>query len=70
MATKLIAREEYVLPNHNLHYKRGEVFVADDELLRFLMADSPGCFAVYTEPTKAVDAPPVDKMLRKPKAKK
>lgn len=63
MATKLIAREEYVMPNRNLHYKRGEVFVADDELLRFLMADAPGVFVVVTEPPPKRKAYPLPKPI-------
>lgn len=70
MDTKLRAREEYVLPNRNLHYKRGEEFMADAELVRFLLADSPGTFEIVVPEPKAVDAPPADKMVRKPKAKK
>lgn len=70
MGTQLRAREDYVMPNRNLHIKRGEVFAANDELYRFLMADSPGTFEVVEPEPKAVDAPPVDKMVKRPKAKK
>lgn len=84
MVKKLIAHEEYNLPPRNLYYKRGEVFAVDDDLFLFLMADAPGVFGIYTEP-KAIDAsfdtssnvlalevskPPVNKMMRAPKAKK
>lgn len=70
MAKRLISRNEYSLPPRGLHYKRGEVFEANDALYLFLMADAPDNFAVYVEPVKALDAPPVDKIMRKPKAKK
>lgn len=72
MAKRLISRDEYSLPPRGLHYKRGEVFEASDELMLFLMADAPENFSVYVEPepAKAVDAPAVDKMVRRPKAKK
>jgi hypothetical protein len=72
MGTKLIAREEYHAAQRGLHIKRGEVFEADAELYRFLMADAPEVFAPAPDPqpTKALDAPPLDKMLRKPRVKK
>ena len=71
MGKQLIANEEYILPPRNLHYKRGEVFEADDNLYLFLMADAPGVFAVYAEPeSKAMTEPPANKMMSAPKAKK
>ncbi len=71
MAKKLISRDEYSLPPRGLHYKRGEVFEASDELMLFLMADAPENFAVYVEPeVKAVDAPVADKMVSEPPANK
>lgn len=70
MAKKLRAKEEYVMPSRNLHYKRGEVFEPTDDVYLFLMADAPGVFEVVAGPVKAIDAPPVDKMMRAPKAKK
>lgn len=73
MTKKLIAKHEYTNGPRGLHYRAGETFAATDAEYLFLMADAPGCFEVYVEPeptAKAIDAPPVDKMLRQPKAKK
>jgi hypothetical protein len=67
MAKKLKALEEYRGgAQRNLYFAAGQEFEADDDLYLFLMADAPGCF----EQVKAIDAPPVDKMLHKPKASK
>jgi hypothetical protein len=65
MAT-LIALGEYHA--QKLHYMAGQTFEADDNLALFLMADAPANFEVVT--VKEIVAPPVDKMLRKPKASK
>jgi len=63
MATKLKVISEY--RNRETHYGVGSVIEVTDEQVKFLMADAPGCFEVYTEPeVKAVEAPPVDKMVR------
>lgn len=76
MGKKLRANADYENGPRKLHYRRGEEFEASDDLMLFLMADAPGCFEVVTPlapvepPAKALDAPPNDKMLRKPKAKK
>lgn len=81
MAKKLIALSEYHAPSRGLHYKAGELFDADDALYLFLMADAPGCFSEGKEvvapaasklaPHAAeMTAPPVDKMVHAPKAKK
>lgn len=73
MGQKLIARSEYVNGPRGLHYRPGETFDATDAEYLFLMADAPGCFEAYVEVEpegKAIDAPPADKMLRQPKAKK
>lgn len=70
MAQRLRAREEYILPPRNLHYRRGEVFEADNDLYLFLMADAPDVFEQVVETDKALDAPPKDKALRAPRGKK
>lgn len=73
MDKKLIAKSEYTNAPRGLHYTAGETFTVTDAEYLFLMADAPGCFAVYVEPEperKAIDAPTADKMLRAPKAKK
>lgn len=70
MDKKLIAKHEYTNGPLGLHYGVGETFDASDALYLFLMADAPGCFEEYRAPVKALDAPPVDKMLRQPKVKK
>jgi hypothetical protein len=69
MGKTLRAKEEYILPNRGLHYRRGDIFWPDDALFLFLMADSPGTFEIVEE-VKAVDAPPLNKMVRAPKGKK
>lgn len=67
MAThKLKVISEYI--GRGMHFAAGTTLEADDMLFLFLMADAPGCFAVIEE--KAIDAPPVDKMVRKPARKK
>lgn len=71
----LRAKTEYRNGPRGLHYKPGQEFDADDALYLFLMADAPGCFEpVQDAPAKAepkaVDAPPADKMVRRPKASK
>lgn len=71
MDKKLIATSEYTNGPRGLHYVPGDVIEPTDAEYLFLMADAPGCFEIAPEPTvKAVDAPPADKMLRQPKAKK
>lgn len=71
MGQKLIVKQEYRQAAIGLHYAAGQVIVVGEELARWLQADAPQSFEVYVEPApKAVDAPPVDKMMRKPKAKK
>ena len=71
MGQKLIARAEYHNGPRGLHYVPGDAIEPTDAEYLFLMADAPGCFETAPEPTaKAIDAPPADKMLRQPKAKK
>lgn len=67
MGQTLIAVHEYVNGPRGLYYRAGQTFDVTDAEYLFLMADAPGCFEPYV---KAIDAPPVDKMLRAPKAKK
>lgn len=69
MGTRLKVHSDYAM--RELHYTRGEVIDVSDDLARWLLADAPDCFEVYSElPAKAVSAPPVDKMMRSPKVKK
>lgn len=73
MGKKLIAQGEYRNDPRQLHYRPGERFDASDALYLFLMTDAPGVFVIapeYTEEAKAVDAPPADKMVKSPRAKK
>lgn len=70
MDKKLSAVYEYTNSPRGLHYRPGDVFAVTDAEYLFLMADAPGCFEEYREPVKAMNAPPQDKMLRQPKAKK
>ncbi len=43
-----------------LRFAVGDVFEADPEQFKFLMADAPGCF----EEVKAIEAPPKDKAVK------
>jgi hypothetical protein len=81
MAKKLIALSGYSNGPRNLSFRPSEIFEASDDLYLFLMADAPGVFALAEHPmredvpavkeeVKALDKPPVDKMVRKPKASK
>lgn len=66
----LLVKSTYV--NRDMRFHPGTIEV-DDELAAFLMRDAPGVFAEPKAPaeesTKAFDAPPVDKMVRKAKTK-
>ncbi len=42
-------------------YAVGDVFEADPEQAKFLMADAPGCFV---EQAKAMETPPADKAIK------
>jgi len=68
MAQKLRVISEYI--GRGMHFPVGQVLEPDNELYLFLMADAPGCFVRIEDAVKAIEAPPVDKMLRSPKAKK
>ena len=70
MATQLTVLERYDNAQMGLHFEAGQVVTVEDALAEWLQRDSPGAFALYVEPVKALDAPPVDKMLHKPRAKK
>ncbi len=52
--------------SRDLSYEAGQVIEVDTERAAFLMRDAPGCFreAVPAE-TKALDAPPVDKQVKR-----
>jgi len=60
--------------NKQFSFEAGQVFEVDDVTARWLQADSPGAFEVVVEPAepegKAMEAPPVDKMMRAPARKK
>lgn len=64
MAEKLKVVSEYI--GRGMHFPAGQILEPDDDLYLFLMADAPGCF----EQVKEIVAPPVDKMVHAPKAKK
>lgn len=70
MAKKLRALGRYENGPRSLVYVAGQEFDATDDLFLFLMADAPGNFEPVTEQAKAVEKPPVDKMVKKPAAKK
>lgn len=71
MGTKLTVQANYSNDALGLRYRAGETVEVADVLAGWLLRDAPGCFAPFVEPpSKAVDAPAKDKMLRKPKVKK
>ena len=54
-------------------YEAGKVYLIEQAEFGYLDADAPGCFEIAPEmipEPKALDEPPIDKMVRKPKAKK
>jgi hypothetical protein len=64
---KLICTHRY--RNRGVDYAPGAILdLAADEAAA-LLADSPGSFEPYAPP-KAMDAPPIDKMVRNPRRKK
>ena len=66
---KLYLLQEYI--SRGVHYKAGETIEVDRDTALFLQRDAPGCFAPVNAPeVKAVEAPPVDKMVKKPAKKK
>jgi hypothetical protein len=67
---KLYLLQEYI--SRSVHYKAGETIEIDRETALFLQRDAPGCFAPveWLNARKAVEAPPVDKMVKKPAKKK
>lgn len=74
-----MAQSAYTNGPRGLQFRPGEVFEVNDALFAYLMADAPGVFVEFVpeppvvagEPTpKALDAPPMDKAMRAPRAKK
>jgi len=69
---KLRVKSNYQSLGHDL--KAGQVIEVGATLAEFFQRDAPGVFEVFEpkpEPeAKAMDEPPIDKMVRKPKAKK
>ena len=60
---------------YGIYANAGEVKDFSDALGLYLRDSFPACWEVYVEPVvapivAAIEAPPVDKMIRKPKAKK
>ena len=55
-------------------YLPGQVIEVEDVHARWLQADAPGCFEVWTEPkkpqTRRVRKPPVDKAIKEPPEEK
>ena len=51
-------------------FRAGETFDVSDEDARWLLSDAPEAFEIVEEETKAPEAPPVDKMVRKPTTRK
>lgn len=49
-------------------WAKGQEIEVDDRLGQWLLNDAPGCFEVI--PYGLPDAPPVDKMIKKPARKK
>lgn len=54
-----------------LAYSAGVVITVPEEEARFLLRDAPGCFAVEGEQpeVRAVETPPVDRMIKQSKRK-
>lgn len=70
-ALKLTVRHEYHHEPRNLHYAAGQVIDVDATLGAWLCADAPDNFAPFVEPpTKTLDAPPVDKQVKRAPRKK
>lgn len=64
----LLCKSRYRTPQ--AEYLPGRVYEVTEAHAAFLMADSPGSFVVQAEPeAKAFDAPPVDKMVKRTRAK-
>lgn len=63
---KLLLLEDYYSSRGG--YKAGQVIDVPDRDALWLLADAPGCFEVVEE--KAMDAPPVDKQIKRPARKK
>ena len=68
MKLKCVLR--YANDPRNLRFKRDDVFEADEELLTFLKADAPGCFAEIKSRAKRVRKPPADKAVQEPPVEK
>lgn len=71
MGKKLQVRQAY--RNREYAFRAGDIIEVSDEIARYLMTDAPVAFVEVTgaEPETAdVEAPPVDKMVRKPRRKK
>ncbi len=58
---KLHCVGNYANDVRGLRFAVGDVFEADPEQYKFLMADAPGCFVEH----KAVEAPPQDKAVKR-----
>lgn len=59
--------------NRELSYKGDSLIEVDDELADYLMRDAPENFAIhndYSQPSKALDEPPKNKMIGAPDYKK
>jgi hypothetical protein len=55
--------------NRGVSYDPGQILDLTEAQAQAILADSPGSFAPHVE-IAAVDAPPVDKMIRSPSRKK
>jgi hypothetical protein len=66
---KLLVISEYI--SRGERYPEGKVLEVDEARAAFLLRDAPGCFErvedapIHTE----IDAPPVDKMVRRARRK-
>ena len=61
MAKKLKVLSDY--RSRGVFYRRGDVIEVDEAMAHWLRSDAPGCFEEWQPEQKAMQAPPVDKMV-------
>lgn len=54
--------------SRDTEYHPGQVLEVDEQRARFLLTDAPGCFERIID--KSIEQAPIDKMVRRAKAKK
>jgi hypothetical protein len=56
--------------NRNQNYAKDQILDVAPSIAEFLQNDAPGCFEVLGDHSKALDAPPLNKMVGSPDFKK